>query len=320
MRRPFAIVVTAMMFGPIGVGGSAEAKVPGPNGQIVFARFDPSLDDTVTYAMNPDGSHVRQLFPGASEGPHWSPDGSKVALLSCLDPPVCRTAAVIVDPDTGAYRGLPMPDPGLFTACVQWSADGRRLACEGIGESDPSRNGIYTIRTSDGRGLTRITSNPGGDDIPIDYSPNGRRIVFARTDPNGPPGANQALFVVSVNGSGLHRITPWGFSDDDGSWSPDGTEIVFEHLGSLYTVHPDGSQLSKISLQTGSSTTAFTAFDAGWSPDGTKIVFSLRFRSAPNTVEEGIAIANADGSGVRLLTRSPTRDEKADWGPHPIAS
>ncbi len=168
--------------------------------------------------------------------------------------------------------------------------------------------------------MRRVTSNPDGDDLPIDYSPSGKRIVFDRTDPTGPPGRNQALFVVNANGSGLHRITPWGWSDDDGSWSPNGSKIIFEHFGSLYTVHPDGSGRSKISLQTGSSTTAFTAFDAGWSPDGTKIVFSLNVKGPAGSVQEGIATANADGSDVQMITSSPTRDHKADWGPHPLAT
>ncbi len=298
----------------------AEAKVPGPNGQIAFARFDPSLDSTVTYTVNLDGSGLRELFPRASDAPHWSPDGSELTVgASCLDGQE-NCASTIVDPDTGAFRQLTFPDPALETFCGVWSANGKRLACEGHGMANPGRNGIYTIRTSDGRGLKRITSNPSGDDSPIDYSPNGNMLVFVRTDPHGPPGLNQALFVVSVNGTGVRRITPWGFSDDDGSWSPDGTMILFEHFGSLYTVHPDGSGLSKIPLQTGSLTTAFSAFDAGWSPDGTKIVFSLRFKVGTGTVREGIAIANANGSDVRLVTTSPTADHKGDWGPHALAT
>ena len=298
------------------VCGSAAAKVPGPNGRIAFARFDPALGDSVTYTMNPDGSDVRQLFPGASGSPRWSPDGSEVSVgAPCVDGGE-NCAATIVEPDTGAFRQFTFPDPTLETFCSVWSADGTRLACEGHGLSDDNRNGIYTIRASDGRGLIRITSNPGGDDNPIDYSPNGSWIVFSRTDPNGPPGANQALFVTNVNGGGLHRITPWGFSDDDGNWSPDGSRIVFEHVGSLYIVRPDGSNLRRIPLQTGASTTAFAAFDAGWSPDGTRIVFSLWMKTGPNTVEEGIATANVDGSDIHLLTVSPTRDEKGDWGPH----
>jgi len=295
--------------------------VPGPNGRIAFARFDQTLGDTVTYTVNPDGSHQRQLFfSGPSGFPRWSPDGSQVSIATACTDGTETCAATIVDPDSGTFRQFKWPDPTLETSCGIWSSDGQRLACEGFGVTDPSRNGIYTIRSSDGGGLTRITSNPGGDDTPIDYSPDGKQLVFDRTDPHGPPGNNQALFVVNVNGSGLHRITPWGFSDDDGSWSPDGTTIVFEHFGSLYTVHPDGSGLSKLSLQTGRSTTAFNAFDAGWSPDGTKIVFSFVTKGSAGTRQEGIATANADGSNVQIVTTSPTRDEKADWGPHPLAS
>jgi hypothetical protein len=66
-----------------------------------------------------------------------------------------------------------MTDPNLFTGCIVWSPDGKRLACAGFGEPDSSRNGIYTIRSSGGAGLTRMTSNPGGDDLPGDYSPQG---------------------------------------------------------------------------------------------------------------------------------------------------
>ena len=45
---------------------------------------------------------------------------------------------------------------------------------------DPSRNGIYTVRASDGGDMTQITSNPVGGDIPGEYSPDGTRLVFKR--------------------------------------------------------------------------------------------------------------------------------------------
>jgi Tol biopolymer transport system component len=307
--------------GLVAASGQAQAKVSVPNGEIAFSRFDPDLGDTVTYIVNPDGSKLQAIFPGEVTGqPHWSPDGTLLAFLSPDDNPCppCAASTVILNPDTGSFRVLSPTDPNLGIGCSVWSPDAKRFACE-AGSDDGSLNGMYTIRTSDGRGLTQITSNPEGDDIPIDYSPNGKRIVFGRTDPNGPRGRNQALFVVNVNGSGLRRITPWGFSDDDGSWSPDGTEIVFEHFGSLFVVHPDGTGLLKIPLQTRSTTTAFTAFDVAWSPDGTNLVFSLNVQGPRGSVQEGIGTANADGSNVQMITTSPTRDHKADWGPHPPA-
>jgi Tol biopolymer transport system component len=95
---------------------------------------------------------------------------------------------------------------------------------------------------------------------------------------------------------------------------------VFEHLGSLYTVHPDGTHFVTLPLRTGRVTTAFTAFDPGWSPDGTKLVFSINTKTSAGATQEGIATANADGSHVQMITTSPMRDHKADWGPHPLAT
>jgi Tol biopolymer transport system component len=59
--------------------------------------------------------------------------------------------------------------------------------------------------------LRRITSNPGGDDIPGDYSPDGKRLVFVRLDPDGEVG----LFVTRLTGSGLRQITPPGMILDE---------------------------------------------------------------------------------------------------------
>jgi len=298
--------------------GPAQSKVPGPNGRIAFSRVVED-DNTVTYTVNPDGSHLQQLFPGFSGFPRWSPDGSQVSLLAPCTDGEENCAATIVDPDTGTFRELKWPDPDLETHCgFGWSPDGTRLACESFGVTDPSRNGIYTIRASDGGGLRRVTSNPDGDDIPGDYSPDGTRLVFSRTDPSRPAKANAALFVVNVDGTGLRRITPWGlpFSEDGGRWSPDGNTILFDDQKSLYVVHPDRPGMAKIPLVTHS----FSRLqNPDWSPDGTKIVMSLFTATSPGTGQAGIYTANADGSDLQQVTSSPTFDRYGDWGPHPLA-
>jgi Tol biopolymer transport system component len=293
---------------------SVLAKVPGANGLIAFVRSDFNTGIDTTYIMNPDGSHLQAVLPGigGTGAPHWSPDGSKLALQAGLNNPCppCAASTIIFNPDTGNYRVLSPPDPNLATNCSIWSPDARRFACE-VGSNDGSRNGIYTIRTSDGRGLTQITSNAGGDDVPIDYSPDGRQIVFGRVGPNHNCTRTSALYVVNVDGTGLHQITPGGFCDDDGSWSPDGSKIVFAHDGSLFVVHPDGTRLAKIPLATSPLN---REGDATWSPDGTKIAFIL-----DTSTQEGIGTANADGSNVQLVTSAlPYFDHEADWGPHPL--
>jgi len=294
----------------------ASATVPGANGRIAFARDDPaSPGNSFTFTANADGSDIRPLFPGHhSAAPHFSPNGKTVAVLSDAGLPCCTVAAVIIDPSAGTHRIIAMPEPNrLFTPCTVWSPNGARLACEGQGKTDSSLNGIYTICSSDGGGLTRITAIPRGDDNPIDYSPDGKHLVFGRTDPSRPAGANAALFIVPVAGGRVRRITPWGFSDDDGSWSPDGTKIAFEHSGSLFVVHPNGTGLTKVALAVTGQTVA-GAGDFAWSPDGRKILFLLGVRDAHGALHNGIATANANGTNVHWVTHSPTFDHQGNWG------
>jgi Tol biopolymer transport system component len=295
----------------------AAAKTPGLNGRIAFDRAN-RTGDNFTYTANPDGTHVRPLFPAyPSESPHWSPDGRKIAVISGLGkpcPPTCTGNTVIVDADTGKYRVVPSRAfPALSTFCSIWSPDATHFACEGGNDKNPSVRGIYTIRSSDGGGLTRITHAGNAFDVPIDYSPDGKRIVFGRDNINHECDGRSALYVVSVDGSGLHRITPLGFCDDDGSWSPNGKEIAFERNGSLFVVHPDGKRLRSIPLS--GSHGIVLGGDFSWSPNGKRIAFLF---STPNGTRKGIGTANADGTHFHQVTITRTFDHETDWGSHPL--
>lgn len=315
-KRTLIVLVAALAIALAGIT-PAEAKVSGINGRLAYARFDPSAGDSFTYTVDTDGTDVQPLLTGfTSEMPRWSPDGSEVAIVSGLGvacPPTCTGNTVIVNPATGSSRVLASQGyPAVSTFCSIWSPDASHFACEGGNDDDPSVRGIYTIRANDGGGLTRITSSGDHEDIPIDYSPDGRQIVFGRlsvTDHGCDSTA--ALYVVNVDGTGLRRITPWGFCDDDGSWSPNGREIAFEHRGSLFVVHPDGTGMARIPLAT---TSRLFGGDVSWSPDAKKITFILGTVRGPGTFAEGIATANADGSNVHLVAPSPTFDNQPDWG------
>jgi Tol biopolymer transport system component len=300
-----------------GGGGAGEAKAP-PKGRIVFARFDASLSGTVTNTMNPDGSDVQRLFArGQSEFPHWSPDGGQIAIFCCDD----GMAAHLIDFDTGHFHELAPPDSTLETHCgYSWSPDGQRLSCESFGMTDRRRNGIYSIRSSDGGGLTRITSNPGGDDIPGDYSPDGKRLVFARSHHNAPLG----IFVTKLDGGGLQQITPSGMHvtpEFGGVWSPKGNRILFvaraapDHLRAIWVVNADGGGLHQLSIQPpcGGATSdprSTDCFYPGWSLDGTKIVFTR----VTGGTESNIHTVNTDGSGLFRVTKTGGGDQP-DWGP-----
>jgi Tol biopolymer transport system component len=310
--------------------GPAATQVPAPDGRIVFARADPSAgvlagdSDTYTYTVNADGSDEQPLFSeGPSAGPRWSPDGTEIHIFCCGD----GMAAHIVDPETGVIRtSFPPPDPTLETYCGgAWSPDGERLACGAFGVDDPSRNGIYSVRASDGGGLSRITTNPGGEDAAGDYSPEGDRLVFVRIPKDGRVG----VYVTDLKRGDIHRISPRGVVVDDifgGSWSPTGDRILFvardteQHHKAIWVVNADGSSPHPLSIAPGcggplSDPESFGCYSPSWSPDGQWIVF---VRSAPDGSEENLWIVNADGSGLVPLTDGGF-DDQPDWGPDPAA-
>ena len=313
-RAALAIVVVAIVTfaGPFVVSAPASAKVPGPNGRIAFTRASPSFDDSKTFTVDPDGTDVVRLLPG-SELPRWSPDGTEVVVLSCQDPPDCTTALTIVDPDTGeVVRWFESPDSDVFVACIAWAPDGSHLACGGFVDADPALNGLYAIDAANGQNLTRLTSNPGGEDLPGDYSPKGGRIVFLRRDPDRPERRSEALFITRVDGSGTpHRITPWGLSQEAGSWSPDGDKILFAGAGILYTISVDDGKINRIGLG------HCCAFDPVWSPNGTKIAFALY---SPATSQADIWTARANGRGMHRVTRTRRFEHLPDWGTHPLSA
>jgi Tol biopolymer transport system component len=299
---------------------SAAAAPRGSNGQITFARFNADLGDTQVYVVNPDGTGQRfvQGPTDVGEFPRWFPDGAHIA--TCCDLP--GGGSRIINPDDKTFRDIDGQYPGLFNPCGLPSPDGTLLLCETFSE-DGSQNGIHTIRSSDGGGLTQVTSNPGGDDLPADWSPNGKRIVFGRFGLDGFEG----LFVVNTNGTGLKQILP---ADVDvssfGSWSPQGNEIVFsQHLtpdvhSSIWVVHSDGSGLHEINVQPASACGGANADpDAQgcnqptWSPDGTKIAF---IRSHMNIVDGEVYTVDRDGTGLTQVTHAPGVDS-VDWGTHP---
>ena len=285
---------------------SAATASPWPSDElIVFERGVVGAEERALYAVGPEGGEPR-LVTQAGGYPHWSADGGTLAFGACLDPPDCTTATALLERATGEVRGLPMPDPTLFTGCLVWAPSGRELACLGLSHSDRSRNGVYTIRATDGEGFRRLTRNPGGEDAPLAFSPDGTQLLIERLAPSRGRVANRALFIAPVAGGEARRITPWGFSDDYAGWSPDGRTIVFGTDGALYRVDPDGRGLAEIPVAVPGSSARANAFDVAFSPDGDGIVFSL------GSPSPGIYTARLDGSGVQRITQG--QDHHANWG------
>ena len=324
MRRLTTLLVAVLAIAAVTAltAGSATAKPRGFNGKIVTNSDNLSTGTEQVYTVDPDGTDEQLLYDNSEVG-QWSPDGTRVALVTQTDPP--QVLLYNVDDGSSVYFGLPFdlyPDLALF--CTVWSPDGARLACEGQGQTDPSLNGVYTLRSSDGGDLQRVTYEPNGDDCPSDYSPNGNRLVITRANDT-----TYALYTVKLDGSALRQITPDGlnFNFCNGSWSPQGNEILFsahvpngDYHSSVWVVHFNGAGLRQLPIAgpcggLSSDPTTFGCFNPVWSPDGQKIAFGRN----QDDGQRDLYTVNADGSGLFQVTHTPDISEfNGDWGTHPL--
>jgi Tol biopolymer transport system component len=324
MRRLTALLIGVVTIVAIAAMSAtpAAARPRGTNGKIVTNSDNLLTGEEQVYTVDPDGTDQQLVFNNSEVG-QWSPDGTRIALVTQLGPP----EVLLFNPDTGSTVDLGLPDdlyPDLALFCTVWSPDGARLACEGQGHTDPSLTGVYTLRSSDGGDLQRVTSDPTGDDCPSDYSPNGKRLVITRANES-----TYALYTVKLDGSGLKQITPDGmdFNFCNGSWSPQGNEIVFsahvpngDYHSSIWVVHFNGSGLRQIQVPGPcggliSDPTTIGCFNPVWSPDGRKIAFGRN----PADEQRDLYTVNADGSGLFQVTHTPDISEfNGDWGTHPV--
>jgi TolB protein len=159
-------------------------------------------------------------------------------------------------------------------------------------------NGDVYVAALDGTGLRRLTTTPGADFDPS-WSPDRRRIAYRCQ-----VGTSSDICIVGLDGGPPVDVTNTPGDEWSPAWSPDGRWIAFfsdrADRGSIWSMHPDGSGAHR--LIPGGEYPA-------WSPDGHLIAYSdMRTRD--------IAVARADGSHRRLLSRNPAYDMSPSVSPN----
>ncbi len=119
--------------------------------------------------------------------------------------------------------------------------------------------------------------------------------------------ANNEIYVMDADGSGVTRLTHNPGIDHAPAWSPDRRRIAFmsSRDGNLeiYLMNADGTGVTRLT-----NSNAEEWYPA-WSPDGRRIAFVL-YRG-----DNEIYVMNADGSGQVNLTNNPAWDTYPTWSP-----
>jgi Tol biopolymer transport system component len=201
-----------------------------------------------------------------------------------------------------------------------WSPDGTTLAfVRREPPSETSRTRIFLLNP-DGAGPQPFTTV--GEAFSPAWSPDGRRIAFVRRSDT-----EWAIVVAEVE-SRAEQVLVREPNDPDGyvsfdapAWSPDGMRIAYTRstLGRNFTFRP---RLYVIDANGGPATPlARDAAEAAWSPDGRRIAFaSVRDRNGRRCWDQchllaELYVMNADGTGLKRLTRNRGDDHAPSWSP-----
>ena len=159
------------------------------------------------------------------------------------------------------------------------------------------RGGRVAVVRSDGSGLTDL--GPGSAPA---LSPDGTRIAFV---------ADGDVRVLARAFGARTRITSTAAIERDPVWSPDGTRLAYASLPSqfdpaeLHVADADGNGVVKVASDFRS-----VYGPPAWSPSGDEVAYI-----AARAWSGDLAVAKADGSGVRRLTADDADDRAPAWSP-----
>ena len=222
----------------------------------------------------------------------------------------------------------PLPE---FFSKVSWSPDGESVAFSGVlgfrdgDDHEPIRR-IFLAR-ADGSGLRRVKGTNGAQG-PI-FSPDGHTIAFTRRVERETPTriggklrehgfSGSSIWVVDLLTGAQRQLTPWreGLRYTASSFSPDGSNLLATYEDPMFLAEP---QPVALALDGSGSRRIFNdGTEPVYSPDGSRIAFVRSIERFGDEAEDDVElfVVNADGSGIRRLTRTPGRIEfYPSWDP-----
>jgi len=280
------------------------APPPEPTGKIVMTcQLNKDISHEQICIVNADGSDYRRLtFEDNIRHfyPSVSPDGQSV-VYSAYNEQTKHYEIYEITISTSETRELTYFLGDLNAPEI--SPDGSTIVLTRF-YNDPEHPTSWLINR-DGSNPREVSPDRAFDPT---WSPDGKQILFASVKDNI---SLTQLFIINVDGTGLHQVSDLPALRGRSDWSPQGLIVTYSGkpwARELFIMNPDGSDQRQISPAGGNSQ------GPSFSPDGQWIAFTSYFdKYHVNGCE--IYIMRVDGTELRRLTNNDYCDYQPRWGP-----
>jgi dipeptidyl aminopeptidase/acylaminoacyl peptidase len=262
-----------------------------PNGQwVAYTVRDTNWDEnayhTEIWLADAKSGELRQLTSHAkksSTAPTWSPDSTRLAFATDRDE---KRQVYVIDPRGGEARKLTSAEEGV--GGFAWAPDGKSLA---FTSTDPKTE-----------------------------ADKEREKKFGEFDVIGEGYRMSHLWVFDLTASKARRLTSGAFTVGQFAWSPDGTQIAFDHRINGANTSGGTADISVVSVADGRLRPLVTqpGADAGpvWSPDGSRIAFASAMTREFSFLNTAIAVIPSAGGRIENISAAFDEDPSiVRWSP-----
>jgi hypothetical protein len=315
-------VVTAVAEGTTTVSATVEGKTG--QAQVAVSRVPVASVRLTPSTVVIEARNARQLTAVALDAAGnvlegrpivWTTDAPAVAsvsasgLVQALAAGYAGIRATIEDKSATAVVTVPTPEPdGQFDLVYE------RRTFNQLGE-------IRRLSTTTGVSTTLplVVTIPGAYVRSATPSPDGSRVAFTvvwYVDNGGQMDGD--IYVASIDGTNVRRLTTAEGMDDHPAWSPDGTRIAFTSFrsghGDIWVMGANGTGQTNLTNDFLPATSY--EHSPAWSPDGTRIAYSS---DIDNFGYVKLWTMRADGSDKRRVLPATAGtaliDMEPSWSP-----
>ena len=259
------------------VGGEKESgggPLWSPDGKLLAFNGNQGGKNGL-FVVRQDGSEVSFLastpgtnspLPGTGKEMTWSPDSKQLAFISST--PSALAAEASGDPMV-ITRYLYKPDAG-----------------EGLTRFNDNQRLHISVVDITSKQIRQVT-NGETDEHSIDWSPDGKEILFASNrEPNQDEFFNYDIFALKVGDNSIRRLTATEYNEYEPLWSPDGKRIVYRGTRRgltdrettmedthVWLMNADGTDRREIGAVIDNRQGA-----PQWAPDGNSVYFTVQER------------------------------------------